>query len=218
MMDQRAIRLLLVDHNRLVRLGLAGLFAGSHQFGPITEADSAAEALLAVSRDAPDVVIIEARLADGNGVEVCRQIRASHPQTRVLMLSARGDEHAVISAMLAGASGFLLKHTEPERLIAAVHTAAAGGLLLDVTVSDIFARWMRAASAAAPGGDRLSDHERRILPLIAQGLTNRQIAARLYLSEHTVKTYVSSLLKKLQLARRSEAAAYITRQQHSRAS
>jgi DNA-binding NarL/FixJ family response regulator len=135
------------------------------------------------------------------------------------MLTSFSDEDAVIASILAGASGYVLKQSQPERLIAAVETAAAGGSLLDPAVSDTVLQWMRGAAASiGRPADRLSDQERKILPLIAEGKTNRQIAAELYLSEHTVKTYVSGLLKKLQLARRAEAAAYIARQQQTRAS
>jgi DNA-binding NarL/FixJ family response regulator len=162
---------------------------------------------------------MDVRLPDGSGIEACRQIRSKNPATRVLILTTYCDEDVLIQALLAGANGYLLKQTEPDRLIAAVQTVAAGGAVLDAVVTEAFLHWMRTA-AATPGRkrDNLSDHERKILPLIAQGMTNRQIAAELYLSEHTIKTYVSGLLKKLQLARRAEAAAYIARRTGSTSS
>jgi DNA-binding NarL/FixJ family response regulator len=212
------IRLLVVDDHWLVRQGLCNLFAGLRHAAVVAEAATAAAAVAEARAHAPDVVIMDVRLPDASGIEACRQIRSEHPQTRVVMLTSFADEDAVIAAILAGASGYLLKQSEPERLIAAVETAAAGGSLLDPAVTDTVLRWMRgAAASSAHPSSRLSEQERKILPLIAQGKTNRQIAAELFLSEHTVKTYVSSLLKKLQLARRAEAAAYIARQQHLRA-
>src|SRR5215207_7682809 len=210
------IRLLVVDDHWLVRMGLSTLFANLRRFAVIAEAETAAGAIAAARQHSPDVVIMDVRLPDGSGVDACRQIRSDNPTTRVVMLTSFADEDAVIAAILAGASGYLLKQSEPERLIAAVETAAAGGSLLDPAVSDTVLHWMRGAAAgAAHSGDRLSEQERKILPLIAEGKTNRQIAAQLFLSEHTVKTYVSSLLKKLQLVRRAEAAAYIARQQQA---
>jgi two-component system response regulator DevR len=218
-MADRLISIMVVDDHWLVRLGLTNLFSGLRRFALVAEASTAADAIAAARVHTPDIVIMDVRLPDGSGIEACRQIRSDHPETHVIMLTSFSDEDAVIAAILAGASGYLLKQSEPERLIAAVETAAAGGSLLDPAVSDTVLGWMRGAAATgARGGDRLSEQERKILPLIAEGKTNRQIARELYLSEHTVKTYVSNLLKKLQLARRAEAAAYIARQQQSRAS
>jgi DNA-binding NarL/FixJ family response regulator len=213
-MTDGVINILVVDDHWLVRSGLANLFRDLRRFAVIGEAATAADAIGMAGTLAPDVVIMDVRLPDGSGIEACRQIRSENPATRVIMLTSFSDEDAVIASILAGASGYLLKQSEPERLITAVETAAAGGSLLDPAVSETVVRWMRGAAATAThSGDRLSEQERKILPLIAEGKTNRQIAAELYLSEHTVKTYVSSLLKKLQLARRAEAAAYIARQQ-----
>lgn len=217
-MSEELISIVIVDDHWLVQLGLANLFSNLPQFEVVAEASTAADAIAAARRHAADVVIMEVRLRDGSGIEACRQIRSENPRTRVVMLTSFCDQEAVIAAIMAGASGYLLKQSEPERLIAAVETAATGGSFLDPAVSDAVLRWMRGAAKAARAGDRLSEQERKILPLIAQGKTNRQIAVELYLSEHTVKTYVSSLLKKLQLARRAEAAAYIARQEQVRAS
>jgi two-component system, NarL family, response regulator DevR len=217
-MSEGLISIVVADDHWLVRLGLRNLFENLRHFALVGEASTAGEAIEATRTHTPDVVIMDVRLPDASGIEACRQIRSDNPNTRVIMLTSFCDEEAVIAAILAGASGYLLKQSEPERLIAAVETAAAGGSLLDPAVSDTVLHWMRGAAGTAPSGDRLSEQERKILPLIAEGKTNRQIAAELYLSEHTVKTYVSSLLKKLQLARRAEAAAYIARQQQARAS
>jgi len=213
-MRDRVINILVVDDHWLVRLGLINLFGNIRHFALVAEASTAAAAIAAARRHSPDVVIMDVRLPDASGIEACRQIRSENPKTRVIMLTSFSDEDAVIAAILAGASGYLLKQSDPDRLIIAIETAAAGGSLLDPAVSDTVLNWMRgAAVTAGHRGDRLSEQERKILPLIAEGKTNRQIATELYLSEHTVKTYVSSLLKKLQLVRRAEAAAYIARQQ-----
>ena len=218
-MNDGLISVVIVDDHWLVRLGLTNLFGNVRRFAVVGDADTVAGAVQAARVHSPDVVVMDVRLPDGSGIEACRQIRSENPGTRVIMLTSFSDEEAVIASILAGASGYLLKQSDPERLIAAVEMAAAGGSLLDPAVSDTVVHWMRGAAATAGhSGDRLSEQERKILPLIAEGKTNRQIAAELFLSEHTVKTYVSSLLKKLQLARRAEAAAYIARQQQARAS
>ncbi len=217
-MSDGLIRLLVVDDHWLVRMGLTTLFANLRRFAVIAEADTAAGAISLARQHEPDVVIMDVRLPDGSGVDACRQIRSDNPTTRVVILTSFADEEAVIASILAGASGYLLKQSEPERLISAVQTAAAGGSLLDPAVTDTVLRWMRGTVAGGDPSSRLSEQERKILPLIAEGKTNREIGGELFLSEHTVKTYVSSLLKKLQLARRAEAAAYIARQQQARAS
>jgi two-component system response regulator DevR len=214
-MKDGLIRLLVVDDHWLVRLGLTSLFANLRHFGVVAEADTAASAISAAREHKPDVVIMDVRLPDASGVDACRQIRSENPITRVVMLTSFADEDAVVAAILAGASGYLLKQSDPERLITAVETAAAGGSLLDPAVTDTVLRWMRGTASGGDSHSRLSEQERKILPLIAEGKTNREIGAELFLSEHTVKTYVSSLLKKLQLARRAEAAAYIARRQRA---
>ena len=197
-MSDGFISVLVVDEHWLVRLALTNLFGKLRHFALVADATTAAGAIAAARTHDPDVVIMDVRLPDGSGIEACRQIRMNNPNTRVVMLTSFSDE---------------------DEVIAAVETAAAGGSLLDPAVSDTVLRWMRGAAAnRGHSADRLSEQERKILPLIAEGKTNRQIGAELYLSEHTVKTYVSSLLKKLRLARRAEAAAYVARQQHARAS
>lgn len=217
-MAGQTIRVLVVDDNWLVRLGLVNLFNGDARFGQVIDTDTAAGAMAAAQRYLPDVVVSDVQLPDGSAVDACRQIREENPATRVLFLATGCDEDSIIPAMLAGATGFVLKSSDPERLLASVVTVANGGSVLDGAVSDVVLCWMRRAAATSSARDRISEHERRILPLIAQGKTNRQIAAELYLSEHTIKTYVSALLKKLQLGRRSEAAAYIARLEQARAS
>src|SRR5690348_421219 len=182
-MSEGLISIVVVDDHWLVRAGLTNLFSKLRRFSVVADVATAADALLAARAHEPDVMIMDVRLPDASGIEACRQIRSDTPHTRVIMLTSFCDEEAVIAAILAGASGYLLKQSEPERLIAAVETAAAGGSLLDPAVSDTVMQWMRgAASGGGHSGDRLSEQERKILPLIAEGKTNRQIAGQLYLS------------------------------------
>jgi two-component system response regulator DevR len=215
------VRLLLVDDHAIVRMGLAALFGTVPEFRVVGEAASGGEALAQARRHRPDVVLLDERLPDGSGVTVCRQIRLELPATRVVMLTTYAEDDAVINSVLAGAGGYLLKQTEPERLIEAVWAVARGESLLDPGVTRSVLTWLRRVGTAPAPDDPLavlSEQERRILPLIAEGKTNREIAAAMYLSEHTVKTYVSDMLKRLRLHRRAEAAAFITRHQRSEAS
>ncbi|MFN0070535.1 MAG: response regulator [Chloroflexota bacterium] len=211
------MRLLLVDDHKVVRLGLAALFATVEEVQVVGEAGTMADALQETRTSQPDVVILDVRLPDGSGIDVCREIRSMRPETQVIMLTSHADEDAVVAAIMAGAAGYLLKQTEPERLIDAVRSAADGNSLLDPAVTRIVMERMQRLGA---GGEidplaALSESERRVLPLIAEGKTNREIAAKLMFSEHTVKTYVSNILQKLNLSRRAEAAAFIA-QQHRR--
>jgi two-component system response regulator DevR len=210
-MSESPLKLLLVDDHRVVRLGLRTLFGTVPHFAVVGEAGTMTEAVAEARRCRPDVVLMDVRLPDGSGVEACREVRSECRTTRVLMLTSYADEDAVVASIMAGASGYLLKQTDPERLVEAVELVARGGSLLDPAVTQTVLEWMRRLGAHA-ADDRLaglSEQERKILSLIAEGKTNREIAAALYLSEHTVKTYVSNLLQKLHLARRVEAAAFL---------
>lgn len=215
------IRVLLVDEHPLFRLGVATLLRTTSDIKVVGEAESKAEAIQAADRLAPDVAVMDVQLRSGSGIEACREIHSRRPQTRILMLTAIRDEEALVSSLLAGASGYVLKNGEPAQLIDAIGILARGGSLLDPITTRTLLEWMRrenTASGCNSGPDplaSLSTYQRRILPLIAEGNTNRQIAARLSLSEHTVKTYVSDILHKLDLARRSELAALIARLQYS---
>jgi len=205
-------RLLLVDDHAVVRLGLAALLSTAPGLSIVAEAGTVAEALVEARRTKPDVVVMDVRLPDGSGVEACRAIRSERSETRVLMLTSFADDEAVVSSVMAGAAGYLLKNTEPERLIEAIELVARGESLLDPRVTTVVLDRLRRGS----GRDTnpltvLSEHERRIVPLIAAGKTNREIAAELHLSEHTVKAYVSDILRKLRLSRRAQAAALIGR-------
>jgi DNA-binding NarL/FixJ family response regulator len=210
--SDRPIRLVVVDDQWLVRLGLMRLFEHQQRIAVVGEAATAAEALRTVQRQAPDVLLVNAVLPDATGVEVCRQVCDTMPHTRVILMSSQPDEDALVQSIKAGASGFVLKRSQPESFITAVRDVADGSASLDRAATETILNWMRSGrSTSGEVRHQLSDQERRILPLIAEGMTNRQIAARLILSESTVKTYVSGLLKKLHLSRRSEAAAYAAR-------
>jgi len=209
------VRLLLVDDHRVVRLGLAALFRTVPHFQVAGEAGTAAEALVEAQRCLPHVVLMDVRLPDGSGIEACREIRSALPDTRVVMLTSYSDEQAVVAAILAGAAGYLLKQTDPERLVGAVETVARGESLLDPAVTRIVFERLRQMGEVVVNDvfTGLTEQERRILPLSAVGRTNKEIAGALILSEHTVKDYVSSILQKLHLTRRAEAAAFVARHQ-----
>lgn len=213
-MSSPRVTLLLVDDQEIVRMGLRSLFGAVSDVLIVGEAGTQVEAIREARRSQPDVVLMDVRLPDGSGVEACRAIRAERPATRVLMLTAFPDHEAVIASLMAGASGYLLKETTPEQLIYSVAFVARGGSLFCPSAADAVLAWLR-EQAARPATDpfaTLSEHERRILPLIADGKTNRQIAAELSFSEHTVKTYVGNVLRKLGLARRAQAAALYVRE------
>ena len=215
-MTASPIRLLLVDDHAVVRLGLRTLFERTGRFEIVGEAATAKQAILEARAHRPDLVIMDLRLPDGTGVEACREIRSESPTVRVIMLTSYADEDAVVSSIVAGAAGYILKETAPRRLIEAVDTVANGGSLLDPGVTPVILDRLRRSAQDGPDDPLvaagLSLQERNILPLIAEGKTNRAIADELSLSERTVKTYVSNLLQKLHLSRRAEAAAFAVRQ------
>ena len=215
-MTQEQVRLLLIDDHEVLRLGLRTLFDTAGGFLVVGEAGTVAEGIAQARAQRPDVVIVDLRLPDGSGVEACREIRSERPETRVVVLTSYSDEDAVISSIVSGAAGYLLKQTPPRQLVEAVRTVALGGSLLDPAVTGVVLDRLKRARTR---GDEdplvvagLSPQERNILPLIAEGKTNREIAEVLVLSERTIKTYVSNILQKLQLSRRSEAAAFSARQ------
>lgn len=205
-----AIAVLLVDDHEIVRRGLVQLLAQADDIRVVGQADSATAAITLAPRLRPDVAIIDVRLPDGDGVTVCREIRSLvQPPPACLMLTSYSDDEALFGAIMAGASGYLLKQVSGIDLVGAVRTVAAGGSLLDAKATAAVLTRLRAGDEPSdPRYESLSPQERRILGLIADGLTNRQIGAELYLAEKTVKNYVSSLLHKLGFARRTEAAVY----------
>lgn len=205
-------RIMIVDDHDVVREGLRALIQKRTDFDFVGEADSVAAAIEEARRSEPDVVIMDVRLPDGSGVEACREIRAQRPETKVLMLTSYADDEAVLASIMAGASGYLLKQTRSQVLIDALERVARGESLLDPGVT---ARVLERLRAGPEKKDDdlalLSEQERKILDLIADGKTNKEIAQDVFLSDKTVKNYVSSILSKLNLHRRSEAAAFIAR-------
>ncbi len=210
-----AIRVFLLDDHEVVRRGLKELIDGEDDLDVVGEAGSAGMALAGIAKLAPDVAVLDVRLPDGNGVEVCREVRARDPKIAVLMLTSFSDDEALFDAIMAGAAGYILKDIRGNDLISAIRSVAAGNSLLDPSVTGRVLERLRKGDEEDPRLASLSDQERRILELIAEGLTNRQIAERMHLAEKTVKNYVSNLLAKLGMHRRTEAAVFYTQLDHA---
>ena len=206
------ISVFLLDDHEIVRRGLADLLEAEDDIAVVGEAATAAQAVTQVPALLPDVAVLDVRLPDGDGVSVCRELRSSiTPAPACLMLTSHSDDEALFGAIMAGASSYLLKQVAGTDLVGAVRTLAAGGSLLDPKATQlVLERLRKGAEPEDPRFASLSPQEKRILELIADGLTNRQIGAEMYLAEKTVKNYVSSLLHKLGMARRTEAAVYAT--------
>ncbi len=205
---------MVVDDHEVVRQGLKALLERRAHLRVVAEAGSVAEAVAEAARTQPDVIVMDVRLPDGTGIEACRAIRAERPDTRVLMLTSYADDEAVYASIVAGAAGYLLKQARGRELVAAIDAVARGESLLDPAVTSAVLARMRAL-ATGSHKDRLSElseQERRILGLIADGKTNKEIAATVYLAEKTVKNYVSTILSKLGMERRAQAAAFIAAQ------
>jgi len=200
----------LVDDHEIVRRGIADLLDDEPDLLVCGEAASAAEALARIAASRPDVAVLDVRLPDGNGVELCRELRARTPELRCLMLTSFSDDEALLDAIMAGAAGFVLKQVLGHDLLAAIRTVAGGQSLLDGrTTAALMNRLRRQRDDADPLRE-LSDQERTVLELIGDGLTNRQIAERMFLAEKTVKNYVSHLLAKLGMQRRTQVAVLAT--------
>jgi DNA-binding NarL/FixJ family response regulator len=200
----------LVDDHEIVRRGIADLLDDEPDLLVCGEAASAAEALARIPASRPDVAVLDVRLPDGNGVELCRELRARTPELRCLMLTSFSDDEALLDAIMAGAAGFVLKQVLGHDLLAAIRTVAGGQSLLDGrTTAALMNRLRRQRDDADPLRE-LSDQERTVLELIGDGLTNRQIAERMFLAEKTVKNYVSHLLAKLGMQRRTQVAVLAT--------
>jgi DNA-binding NarL/FixJ family response regulator len=206
------ISVFLLDDHEIVRRGIAQLLETEDDIAVIGEAGTAAQALARIPALRPDVAILDVRLPDGDGVSVCRDIRSAvSPPPGCLMLTSYSDDEALFGAIMAGAAGYLLKQIAGVDLVGAVRTIAAGGSMLDPRATSLVLERLRKGDEPQdPRFASLSPQERRILELIADGLTNRQIGAEMFLAEKTVKNYVSSLLHKLGMARRTEAAVYAT--------
>jgi DNA-binding NarL/FixJ family response regulator len=209
-------RVFLLDDHEIVRRGLRELLEQEDDFEVVGEAGTAEEALHRVPPTHPDVALLDVRLPDGDGVEVCREIRSAHPEIRCLMLTSFADDEALFSAIMAGASGYLLKQVKGNDLVDAIRRVGNGESLLDPSMTARVLERIRAGAEPQDELAGLTEQERRVLDLIAEGLTNRQIGERMFLAEKTVKNYVSNLLAKLGMSRRSEAAAFAARLEERR--
>ncbi|MFI6336055.1 response regulator [Streptomyces sp. NPDC050535] len=208
----------LLDDHEVVRRGVHELLSGEDDIEVVGEAGTAADALTRIPATRPDVAVLDVRLPDGSGVEVCREIRSRNEDIKCLMLTSYADDEALFDAIMAGASGYVLKAIRGDELLSAVRDVAAGRSLLDPEATARVLERLRDGGTARSEDKlaHLTDQERRILDLIGEGLTNRAIGERLHLAEKTIKNYVSSLLSKLSMERRSQAAAYVARLQAER--
>jgi two-component system response regulator DevR len=208
------IGVFLLDDHQVVREGVRLLLEAAGDLVVVGQAATAAEALAVLEACRPQVAVVDVRLPDGSGIEVCRDIRSAHPEVACLILTSYADDEALAQAVLAGASGYVLKQIHGSDLVGAVRTAAAGHRLIDQATAERAIAHLQAATSARQAVDRLTPRERSILSGIAAGKTNREIADELYLAEKTVKNQVSMVLAKLGLTRRSQAAAFVARYGH----
>lgn len=201
----------LVDDHEVTRYGIVALLETAPDLEVVGEASSVREALVRVPAACPDVAVLDIRLPDGNGIELCRDLRAQLPGLRCLMLTSFADHEALFDAIVAGANGFTLKEALASDVVDAIRTIGAGGSLLDPKTTTGLLRWLYRQQEQIDPVHRLSEPERMVLELIGEGLTNRQIAERLHARERTVKSHVSKLLEKLDMQRRTQAAAFAAR-------
>ncbi|RCG25842.1 DNA-binding response regulator [Sphaerisporangium album] len=210
------ISVFLLDDHEVVRRGVAALLTSEDDIEVIGEASTAESAVARIPALRPDVAVLDVRLPDGSGVDVCREVRSRVPELACLMLTSFADDDALFDAVMAGASGYVLKQIHGSDLVGAVRTVAAGQSLLDPQTTATMLRRLRDQATRKDPLGALSDQERHILELIGEGLTNRQIGERLFLAEKTVKNYVSNLLSKLSMQRRTQAAALAARMKAER--
>ena len=209
--DIGTIRVFLLDDHEVVRRGVRELLDAEDDIAVVGEADTAERALARIPATHPDVAILDVRLPDGDGIAVCREIRSAHDEIACLILTSFSDDDALTQAVIAGAAGYLIKQIRGTDIVDAVRRVARGGSLLDPAVAERIAERLRRPPVEDERLARLTGQERKILALIADGLTNRQIADELHLAEKTVKNYVSNLLAKLGMERRTQAAVFATR-------
>jgi DNA-binding NarL/FixJ family response regulator len=211
--ERKKIRLLLVDDHEVVRIGLRAVLGRDPEIEIVGEAGTSAEAVSQADRLKPDVVLLDIRLPDGGGVEACREILGTRTGTRVLFLTSFADDDTVLAAIVAGAGGYLLKEIGSEELIRSIKVVAGGQSILDSKVTERVLQWMKTLEAPAvePKVEGLSPQEQRVVALITQGQTNKEIAVSIGLSEKTVKNYLANIFQKLQITRRSQAAAFFAK-------
>ncbi len=207
------MKILLVDDHEIVRQGIKALLVAEEDFDVVGEAGTVADAVKRTGYDEPDVVVLDVRLPDGSGVEACREIRSRFPDVKVLILTSFADEEALLSAITAGASGYVLKRVQGTELVDSIRRVGNGESLLDGEMTEKLFSRLRNGKQEDPLLSRLTERERTILSHIAEGKTNRQIAEEMFLAEKTVKNYVSNLLAKMGMSRRTEAATYLARQE-----
>ena len=205
------MRIVLIDDHEVVRAGIKSLLDSQEDMEVVGEAGTMEEGVRRVGYDEPDIVVLDVRLPDGSGVEACRDIRERFPDVKVLMLTSFADEEALMSAILAGAAGYVLKRVKGTDLVRDIRRVGAGESLLDPDMTEALFTRLRSGPKDDPLLSKLSPQEREIVHHIAQGKTNKEIADEMFLAEKTVKNYVSNLLAKLGMSRRSEAAAYVAR-------
>ncbi|MEA2488171.1 MAG: two-component system, NarL family, response regulator DevR [Actinomycetota bacterium] len=207
------LTVMLVDDHEIVRRGLKTLLEAEGDIEIVAEAESGPRAVALASSNKPDVIVMDVRMPDGSGVEACRAIRDERPDAKVIMLTSFSDDEALFNSIMAGAAGFVLKQIKGRDLIEAIRAVASGKSLLDPEVTKRVLERLRKSKFEDkdPKLARLSPQEERILDMVGEGLTNREIAERIHLSDKTVKNYVSAILQKLEVARRAEAASYVAR-------
>ena len=206
-----AVRVVLLDDHEVVRAGLRELIEADGDLEVVGEMGTAAEAVKRIPALRPDVAVLDVRLPDGDGVEVCREVRSQHPETACLMLTSYQDDEALFDAVMAGAAGFLLKELRGSDIVGAIRTVAGGGSLLDPKATQRVLDRIRHGDDDDQKLAVLTERERSIFDLIGEGMTNRQIADQVHLAEKTVKNYVSNILMKMGMERRTQAAAYAAR-------
>lgn len=212
---RKPIRLLLVDDHEVVRVGLRTVIHNNQGIIVVGEAGSKAAAVRAVKRLNPDIVLMDVRLPDGSGVEACRDILAKHPATRVIFLTSFADDESALAAVLAGAQGYVLKNIDSSLLIRSIRAVSNGRSILSPALTQRALNWVKAGSAQVDPVRKqsLAPQEERVLALVADGLTNKEIAATMQLSDKTVKNYLSNMFQKLQISRRAQAATFFVKRQ-----
>lgn len=210
------IRLLLVDDHEIVRMGLRAALSDVDDFEIVGEAGTAEECIVKTQEVQPDVILMDVRLPKRSGIEACREVLAERSDIKVIMLTSYADEEAIVASILAGAQGFVMKEISRDTLSKAIITVATGGTILDSVLTRNILEKLRSNDSSKPLKEHLTERESEILTLIGQGLTNKEIAQRTYLSENTVRNYVSSILHKLGFKNRTQATAYALEQKHNR--
>ncbi|MEQ1847265.1 MAG: response regulator transcription factor [Nitrospira sp.] len=209
------IRVLLVDDHEVIRVGLRTVLGQTQGIAVVGEAGTMAEAVQQAQRVKPDVILMDVRLPDGSGIDACREILEALPGTRVIFLTSYADDDSVLAAVLAGAHGYVLKEIDSPALLEAIRSVAKGQSILDAHVTERALRWLRGLHdlPATSGTDQLSTQEERVVALVAEGKTNKEIAAALGLSDKTVKNYLANVFQKLRITRRAQAAAFFVKRQ-----